>query len=339
MVRLGGLIVRERRHPLPEPPRVARGGSAAWPAAQFPDMEPIDPDAVADLRELWARVQQDEPRSVLAPWFVHACHGRIATVHTADLRGNLVVRYQWAVDQAPVYSIFGTKDLQTAAAEALAAIAERGDQPALHQVSEQQAAVLRDVPGLRLERERDRDEYVLDTARHAALDGHAYKRMRYAIRHFTEKHHGAIEIRMLDAADPEQVAVIRQALHAMQSSSQRTGNDPDAWEAACLAEFARRPIGEPVRVFAIEIAGIVRGIGVFEVAIGHDAAVFHILRTEARFDDLVEFGVWALAQACAWQGITELNLEEDLGLPGLRRKKEHLHPARMIRHYRLTALP
>ena len=298
-------------------------------------MRPMDPDSVNALNQLWGRVQQDEPRAVLAPWFVHTCHGRVSTVDTAELRGNLVVRYRWNADDDPVYSLFGTQDLEAAAVELLAGIREHGHEPIVRQVSERQAGILRAVPGLWVEREAERDEYVLDTARHSALEGHAYKRMRYAIRHLTEQHRGRIEVRMVDTSDPGELALVESVLHAMPNSSQMTGNDNGAWESACLESFLRKPMGAPVRVFAIEIDETVRGIGVFEAAIGHSAVVFHILRTDSRYEGLVDFGVWALAQAAARQGIAELNLEEDLGLPGLRRKKQHLHPARMITHYTL----
>ena len=337
-VRIGGLVVRERRDGSRGAASDIPTGSAlqaASPSVAFPVMQPIDPDSVEALTQLWARVQQDEPRAVLAPWFVHTCHGRLSTVDTAELRGNLVVRYQWNAHDAPVYSLFGTQDLERTAVELLAGIRGLGHDPVVRQVSEQQSQILRSVPGLRIDREPERDEYVLDTTRHSALDGHTYKRMRYAIRHLTEQHRGRIEVRMVDAADPDELAMIESVLLAMPNSSQRTGNDNDAWESACLATFFRNPIGAPVRMFVIEIDGSVKGVGVFELAVGHSAVVFHILRTDSRYEGLVDFGVWVLAQAASRQGIAELNLEEDLGLPGLRRKKEHLHPARMITHYTL----
>jgi hypothetical protein len=151
----------------------------------------------------------------------------------------------------------------------------------------------------------------------------------------TEQHRGKIAVRMVDTGNPDQLAEIQERLVAMPNSSWRTGNDEDAWESACLSEFLRRPMGAPVKMFVITIAGRIRGIGVFEVAIGHDAAVFHILRTDSRFEGLVDFGIWAMAHATARQGLRELNLEEDLGLPGLRRKKEHQHPLRMITAFTL----
>ena len=328
-VRIGGLIVHERRGALPEAPPAPSLGAVSV----FPRFEPIDPDSVATLIALWSRIQEDEPRAVLAPWFVHTCHGRIATVDIADLHGNLVVRYQWSVDEAPIYSLFGMQDLVASAVELLDGIRDLGHDPIVNQISDHQAAVLRDVPGILLEREPDRDEYVVDAARHSALQGHAYKSLRYGINHFTEQHAGRIDVHMVDVSDAERLAFLASVLLEMPNSSSRTGNDTDAWEGACLDAFLRNPIGDPVRMFTVEIDSAVRAIGVFEAAIGHDAVVFHVFRSDSRYEGLLDFGVWALAEAASRQGFRELNLEEDLGIPGLRSKKHHLRPARMILHY------
>lgn len=336
VVRIGDLVIRERRGSSSAAQSAGLVASQAWGNARFPEMAIVDPDNVDALRTLWSTVQCEEPRSVLAPWFVHTCHGRVGSVHASELRGNLVVRYQWEANRPAVFSLFGTQDLEQSTLDALAGIAAMGQDPVLHQVSERQADILRHASRLRLERERERDEYVLDTESHAALEGHAYKRMRYAIRHFVDQW-SDVHIRMLDAMDPDHLTLLANSLSAMPNSSHMTGNDGGDWEEACLREFLRRPIGSPIQIFAIEIDRHVRGIGIFELAIDHRAVVFHVLRTDAQFDGLVEFGIWALARACARQGIAELNLEEDLGLAGLRRKKEHLHPARMITHYRLHA--
>jgi hypothetical protein len=328
-VRIGDLVIRERRGQstarrqvvLPKPARHFTDD-----VVPFPLMESIDADSVSTLVRLWSCVQQDEPRSVLSPWFVHTCHGRISTV-------DLVVRYQWKVDTAPVYSLFGRHALTATATQLLAGIRQLGHEPIVHQISSRQAEMLRSMPGLLIDREPERDEYILDTSRHSALEGHAYKHLRYSIRHLTEQHRGRIVVRMVDTADPSELEALEARVLSMPNSSQVTGNDNGAWESACLLTFLHRPIGRPVQIFTIEIAGTVRGIGVFEAAIDRDAVVFHILRTDSRYEGLVDFGVWALAQAAARQGFTELNLEEDLGIPGLRAKKQHLHPARMIKHF------
>jgi hypothetical protein len=337
VVRIGDLVVRERRGQR-QPDQVTPSSATASPAAgaaAFPRMAPIDPDSVALLTRVWARSQEDEPRSLMSPWLAHTCHGRLSAMDVAELHGNLVVRYKWSEHGSPVYSLFGRNELERTAVDLLAGISELGHDPIVEQISERQATELRSVPSLRVARQPERDEYVLDAARHAALDGHSYKRLRYSIRHLTEQHHGKIAVRMVDSSNPAQLAEIEARLVAMPNSSWRTGNDEDAWESACLSEFLRKPMGAPVKMFVITIAGSIRGIGVFEVAIGHDAAVFHILRTDSRFEGLVDFGIWALAHATARQGLRELNLEEDLGIPGLRRKKEHQHPSRMITAFTL----
>ena len=84
---------------------------------------------------------------------------------------------------------------------------------------------------------------------------------------------------------------------------------------------------------AIRIGGRIRAFN-FGRKINDEVAVQHIEKADPEVRGLYT----AICKECAekvWTDVKYLNREEDMGLPGLRKAKEDLHPALMVEKYNL----
>jgi hypothetical protein len=180
----------------------------------------------------------------------------------------------------------------------------------------------------------DHQDYIVDVASLAACEGRKWHRHRNFINRF-EREHPSARYLELDLADADVRAQILRLFDDWCEG--KAADDPEG------TEHEREALGRCIDGFASELmAGgvyVADRLVAFAIAenVGGGYASDHFEKADRwSHAGLVQYLQWQMACALHRQGVRYLNLEQDLGLPGLRRAKRARHPVAYLQKYEVT---
>lgn len=249
------------------------------------------------------------------------------------LNGNLVVRWEDVVTGELFLTFLGGNEVERTAIELIEYAHRRGIEPRLHAVPD---AVLDNATSLngRLAVEEDfpNNDYLLSVNEWATMRGARYKNKRNAINRLERRHQP--ELRKLDLHDPETQEQIldlcRLWAEQRNRSPELTRTEFDAIEN--LLELATKL--RPERLFALGAfsGGRMIGFSVNEVLPG-GFGLGHFAKADFRYEGVYPYMLRGVAQYLQRHGVQQLNIEADLGDPGLAIAKRLCHPSGRLRKF------
>ena len=181
--------------------------------------------------------------------------------------------------------------------------------------------------------EPDQFDYIVSTSAISAYEGQSYRLQRNFVRRFTELH-SALQFREVDLKSVERKAQIKALIATWAEQKERDPSDVENENAAitrCLDAFEAALIGngifdgEKLVAFALcEDVGNGYGVNHFEKA------------ATTVYTGIVPYFRQKTAQALRERGIEYVNLEQDLGIPGLRQSKRSYAPVAFLKKYRVA---
>lgn len=290
------------------------------PPADFPELVALGPEHRALLEERLGAVPDrtcDLDAANLAIW--RDCESpAFATVH-----GNLCIRLAPHAEPAYFLQPLGDGDL---AASVEACLAHTG------RVSRATASAIARLPADRFEATplRDQFDYVYDLRAVAELKGTAHDGKRNQIRKFA-RNHPEHEVRPLVAGDgPAALALFDR----WASDRAEEGGPVAAASNVCQRRALHRAFDEFGALGLLGAGVHVRGRleGFILASRAADTVSAHFLYADHRLAGIYQTLLQAACRG-VFAGHRLLNLEEDLGLPGLRRMKLSYQPLRLIEKF------
>jgi uncharacterized protein len=251
----------------------------------------------------------------------------------STLHGNLVVRMNDYVSGSPFYTFIGDSFHTETAQE----IAFRSDSEGLGT----SVRLLPEFVAQRLDRSRvvyemdmDGSDYILSTTRIKRFEGQDYRTKRKEANRFAREN-PTFTLTRLDLGDRAVVSKIR---NCFETWALRKGT-PQTYE---LSEFkAMNRL-----LHAIDFLPEVRGLGVF---VGTEMVAFalielvqqrhgmgHYLKANTEYPGVCSFLMRELGELLSAEGYDHLNVQQDLGITGLRQNKGSYIPANYLRKYTAT---
>lgn len=188
---------------------------------------------------------------------------------------------------------------------------------------------LRDLPGLRIESDRDNSDYLYLASDLIELPGRDFDAKRNFVHRFKSER------------DYEYVVMT-------QETADQCREFADIWceERSCETveglRKERRAMHEMLVSFgalglrggAIRVDGAVVAFSLGE-ALNPETLVVHVEKADSRLDGLYQL---INNEFCVYEArdFTYVNREQDLGVPGLRKAKESYHPVRMVEAWRVS---
>jgi len=243
----------------------------------------------------------------------------------SELNGNLVVRFTDYQTGRPLLTFLGTHDAAKTARSLLEDVPKAEDR-SLHLIAAE-AAVAIEGGGFVVEPSYDHLDYICEVARHLDYHGAGLKAQRRNVRRFMELAPGAEYIE-LDLMTREAQADIRAVCERWIAHKGSSGtSEPRAIErflaAAGSIPHAAVGIRLDVALIAFHIASLAPGICANALFSKADAAYRGVY---AALDQ-------AVAHDLLSRGYARLNLQQDLGIKGLRCAKQSLKPSMVLRKY------
>jgi len=303
----------------------ALGASAALP--RFPEFRKLQLSDHALLQRY---------TGAFAPYsdFNFAClwswdlEGRI---QVSDLNGNLVVHFANFLYGEEFYSLLGTHSVNQAAAALIDHAERQRLVPCLQLVPEIVAREL-DPATFSVVENADHTDYILSTERLSTYQGPAFASKRNEVRKFSRRFPQS-RFTILDLAN---ASVRDQARQLFRRWSEQKESVPGDEATREFQAFERGlAIAECLPLFAagVFVDQVMAAISVSEI-VDHANAITHFEKVDiANFPGLTAFVNQQVAGALAARGIRYINIEQDLGIAGLRTSKQSYSPCNYLRKY------
>lgn len=258
----------------------------------------------------------------------------------SNLNGNLVVRLTDSRTGESFYSFLGKSSCNETASELLDHLGRNALSPELKLVPAVSAEEL-NTNEFRVTEDRDNFDYILCTKKLSLMAGSPYGSHRRQMRGFSKVDS---ELRPLDLTLRANQHKIVDCAESWTNAKNNDGKIKDAWEEHCFkaegVSFSRTfespEILASLVCFGLFIDGVLAGFSIGEMAQGHFCV--HFEKTNYKHKGTTEYLTQQIARKSLDMGITHINWQEDLGLPGLRLNKSRYKPVHFLKKYTVGAI-
>ncbi|MDE2133927.1 MAG: DUF2156 domain-containing protein [Alphaproteobacteria bacterium] len=294
---------------------------------QFPEMKRLE---LADRDAIQRHTEQYPPYSdfnfiSMYSWDTHS------TILVSELNGNLVVRFADYQTGEPFYMFLGDCAVDDTARTLLSQSRREELEPALKLIPEWSALLL-NPKMFSVSHEPDHMDYVEHVERLHTYSGRRFAGQRNGVNRFRRDNpHARFEI-----LDLRSVAVREQLMALFDEWSAQRRAGADGHERAAFARCVEQCWGHLLGTGIVHLSGRLIAVTVHE-CVGNGFAVNHFEKALAtEFRGVSAFLTQRTAHVLAELGVRHINIEQDLGIRGLRMNKRSYAPCDGLRKYRIS---
>lgn len=251
----------------------------------------------------------------------------------SQLDGNLVVRWQDCVTGELFLSFIGTNKVEKTAAKLFAYARERGIEPRLQAIPDIVVDDGGDLgEGFVIEEDQINSDYLLSVEEWAEMKGKKFKNKRNVMNGLIREHNP--ELRLLDLEDAKVRSEIMELCHRWAEQRGRQDEETAAeFEAIeSLLVLAQELKLDRLRVFGAYVGEKLIGFSVNEI-LPDGYALGHFAKSDYDYPGVFQFILHGACQHLREQGVQFLNVEADLGDPGLAEAKHLMNPQGRLKKY------
>lgn len=296
--------------------------------SKFPDFNKY---SVQDILVFTDKVREFEPRSDLSAAYIPSYYSTDGKLKFSSLNGNLVTQYTDPETKQLNMVVFGSNKIESTLRDIFSYQKENGLEQLVTGLETAQVKGIEDQT-INIFSTPEIDEYVISTKDHRDLKVKQLSAEARAVRNFIKNYSDDIKIFELDLSKHNSVALIINAGHVW-TTRPNSNNDPEAIERQYTSLYLLHADELPTRNVVISHAGQIIGYAIYDVLEDYSCAIFHSLKVDHAYNHAFDFGLHVLASRLYTEGIEYINIEEDMGIPGLRVKKNHLMPVKKLLRY------
>lgn len=246
------------------------------------------------------------------------------------LNGNLCVLFEDYESDDKFISLLGKSEIDKSLQQALKYSADNGLGVKLRLVPE---TVIKNIVSKNLfliEEDRDNFDYVLSAEFLAKLEGAKNEDRRYRIKKFLAKYEDELRKTELDLTLTVVQDDINKCLQNWtQKRDQEQANDTETVAITRLLNSADKL---STRGLGFYINGTLSAFSIYE-ELSERFAVVHFEKCDLSYQGIVPYVRHEVFKEIYTAGIPYINYEQDLGIEGLRKSKEMLHPVDFLKKY------
>lgn len=181
-----------------------------------------------------------------------------------------------------------------------------------------------------IENDRNAYEYILDTGQQSKLDGGDFSRLRRRINFFEREHLAdTIDIKLYDKFSNEVREAFINHLANMPLNSSEEATQQNTAEPIAIKRNLQHAEEFGKKALIIKINDKIASLSMISYLDNHNAAINH-LKVDYSIQYIFHYTIYTLAKVLKADGITGMNIEQDLGIDGLRTFKERLKPSHFL---------
>jgi hypothetical protein len=257
--------------------------------------------------------------------------GQLGGIATLD--GNLVVRWEDVITGELFLSFIGTNKVERTAEKLIAYAKERGIEPRLQAVPGVVVNSGADFgDALIVEEDMHNGDYLLSVSEWAAMAGSRFRNKRNAIHRLERKHQPHLV--RLDLRDESPRQEIMNLCRTWADQRQRISDETEAEFTAIenLLDLAQELELNRLVVVGVYTGSQMIGFSINEI-LPDDYALGHFAKADYRFEGVYPYMLNGLSRILEDAGVIYLNIEADLGDPGLAISKQLCNPAGRLRKF------
>jgi hypothetical protein len=251
------------------------------------------------------------------------------TGRVTNILGNLAVAFPDYVTEQPVLSLAGDGQTVEAADLLLDWARQRRIPQQLELIPEEVATTLRLVDDLQVIEDIDNHDYVISINEVSAHHGKRFESIRYACNRFERKYGEHVDFGALDIENVQTQDEMKKVFLSRELG--KSANDHIA-ELAALGRLFENAKHYELGAFGLWHLRKLIGFIVYEPLEG-EWALGHFWKADVGYDGVYPY---LMTQTCCQlkaEGVKYFNIEQDLGLAGLRQAKGHFRPVAMLKKY------
>jgi hypothetical protein len=252
------------------------------------------------------------------------------------LNGNLVICLPDYMDGTEFYSFLGDNEACSTASTLLDEAELNSATRELRLVPEIGASVLESSGLFNVAEDPDGHDYVLSLAEVAAKRGSKFRNMRHEISIFSNRHIGDTVFKDLDVTDLIVQSQIAEVFKGRENLKTEGGHSNDSQsETQALGRLFELTDLCPLDAYGLEISGELRAFIICE-KISADWYLGHFWKADTAYRGIYRYLMHQVADRLSGQGYLSMNIEQDLGIAGLRLTKSLFNPSGRLKKYTVT---
>ncbi|MFO0862781.1 MAG: phosphatidylglycerol lysyltransferase domain-containing protein [Candidatus Saccharibacteria bacterium] len=180
--------------------------------------------------------------------------------------------------------------------------------------------------------DRDSWDYIYNIENFIHLDGPEYRRLRYQIRTFDKENGNNSSLISYNVEDEKDNPVLLSTFKSWKNVYQ-FGNDPEEIETHAMQERILNYQHIPFNCLQYFYKNKLSGFVIYSYPPQNEYAIIHHLKCSYELEYMFDYIFFEALKLFHKDGKKYLNLEQDLGKPGLRKHKELLRPERYLKKY------
>lgn len=251
----------------------------------------------------------------------------------AELNDNIVLTYTDPfAEMKRRFTLLGTNKIDESIQTIFSYQRSHGLEVGLHMTPDYTVQALKNPEGVIIEDDIDNTDYILSTKRTAELEDSTISRTRRKVRQFLREANGEVEVRGLSIHGIRDKIRLINDLH-MWDDVYGTENDRGRYEGIAInrALLLSDLIG--TYCLGVFVQGKLEAFALYHQPPQVNYTIVNHLKTSNHYPHLFDFVLHMLAQRLQDEGIEYMNIEQDLGIPGLRFHKEGLRPTERLKKF------
>lgn len=300
----------------------------------FPDFSPLTPN---DRQHYMEYVKKYPPLSDLSFSTLMLWWNFDNSLKVSVLNGNLVIAYHLPDDeQNSGWALVGTHDVESSMQTILEHLAANGQPARLVHVPEFVIKAMQKPDLFHIVEELDYNEYVLSVSALFPLEGANHNIRRKVKKFIKEAGEDQVVVRSLDLRLAESQDLLLD--HIRQWWGRGSNNDARGIEKSVLRTSIRRAEELGINNICVFVRGELHGVVLFQVSHDGKYIILNHAKVSHEYPRTFDFLNYVAAKWASDRGIPYINMEMDLGIPGLRIHKTELHPDDFFRKYEIRSL-
>ncbi len=258
------------------------------------------------------------------------CYNTQEKMEISTFKGNLVVKFEDYITSDYFYSILGENELEASIRELLIESKKREMPEYLKLVPEIVADKIRENAEFTIEEDRDDFDYILSTKELSTLETTKYHTQKNHLNRFTNNFPDCkpISLNLNDKITQEKIFdVFYKWEKGRNKNREETGH-----ELKALERFIDQSHLFKVEAIGADYKGELLGF-MFAEHGSNGYSTGHFAKSDPQYKELYVFLYHNVAKSLFEKGFEYINIEQDLGIPGLRYAKEQWNPVKFLKKY------
>lgn len=255
----------------------------------------------------------------------------------SSLYGNLVLSCtNWYMRNRHMISLLGDNDLHESIDAIFQYQRDHNMKQELLGIPEFMAQQLMTEPAYNITEDRDNAEYIIDAKLLGDLQGGSMGRIRQDVHAYVrraDEMEAPIVVKELDLDDQENINFLSSEVNSWELAF--STNDTAEQERSVIMRTLESVPLTGHKNISIFVGNELAGFALYHVVHDNTAIISH-LKTSYKYRHTSYFAIHTIAKILNAQGIEKLNIEQDLGIPGLRIFKMKLKPLTLLRKFDIT---